>query len=302
MTLTPTVDRTGMVSPVTAGASRGRRRASLATVLARHLPLTIGSIIVVLLCVLSVAAPLLAPGSPDVQNVAQRLRPPTTAHPFGTDEFGRDLLSRILYGGRITMLASTAAVLLAALIGCTAGLTAGYFGGAYDAIVGRLVDILFAFPVILLGIAIVAIMKPGVTSVIVAIAVASLPNFARVSRAAIVPEKEREYVMAAHVVGASTWYVISRTLLPNLIGPLMVLISLGFAYAVLYEASLSFLGLGAQAPTPEWGVMLSTARDFLFQAPWYAFFPGLSIVLLVFALNLVGDGLRDAIDPHRARR
>jgi dipeptide transport system permease protein len=191
---------------------------------------------------------------------------------------------------------------LAALIGCSIGLTAGYFGGVYDAIVGRLIDILFAFPVILLGIAIVAIMGPGVPSVIAAIAVASLPNFARVSRAAIVPEKEREYVLAAHVVGASTSYLILRTLLPNLIGPLMVLISLGFAYAVLYEASLSFLGLGAQPPTPEWGAMLSTARDFLFQAPWYAFFPGMSIVLLVFSLNLVGDGLRDAIDPYRSRR
>src|SRR4051812_43308328 len=271
-------------------------------ILRRRWILAAGFGVVALLCLVAVAAPLLAPISPDAQDMANALRPPSAAHPFGTDEFGRDLLSRILFGGRVTLLASTAAVLLAALVGCTAGLTAGYFGGWYDAIVGRLVDILFAFPVILLGIAIVAIMGPGVPSVIIAIAVASLPNFARVSRAAMVPEKEREYVLAAHVVGASTSYVIVRTLLPNLIGPLMVLISLGFAYAVLYEASLSFLGLGAQPPTPEWGVMLSTARDFIFQAPWYAFFPGLSIVLLVFSLNLVGDGLRDAIDPYRTRR
>jgi peptide/nickel transport system permease protein len=248
------------------------------------------------------AAPLLAPGNPDLQNLGQRLRPPSVAHPFGTDEYGRDILSRILFGGRVTMLASMLSVVIAALIGCGVGLTAGYFGGLLDTIVGRLVDILFAFPVILLGISIVAILGPGVPSVIIAIAVASIPNFARVSRSAIVPEKEREYVLAAHVVGASTSYLILRTLLPNLIGPLMVLISLGFAYAVLYEASLSFLGLGAQPPTPEWGTMLSTARDFLFQAPWYAFFPGLSIVLLVFSLNLVGDGLRDAIDPYRSRR
>ena len=253
-------------------------------------------------CLAAIAAPLIAPANPNIQNVAQRLRPPTAVHPFGTDEFGRDILSRILYGGRITLLASTLSVVIAALIGCTVGLTAGYFGGIYDVLVGRIVDILFAFPVILLGVAIVAIMGPGVSSVVVAIAVASLPNFARVSRAAIVPEKEREYVLAAHVVGASTSYLIVRTLLPNLIGPLMVLISLGFAYAVLYEASLSFLGLGAQPPTPEWGTMLSTARDFLFQAPWYAFFPGISIVVLVFSLNLIGDGLRDAIDPYRSRR
>jgi ABC-type dipeptide/oligopeptide/nickel transport system permease subunit len=264
--------------------------------------LTSGLAVVGLLCLATIAAPLLAPASPDAQDMSNALRPPSAAHPFGTDEFGRDLLSRVLFGGRVTLLASTLAVLLAALVGCTVGLTAGYFGGWYDAIVGRLVDILFAFPVILLGIAIVAIMSPGVPSVIIAIAVASLPNFARVSRAAMVPEKEREYVLAAHVVGASTRYVILRTLLPNLIGPLLVLVSLGFAYAVLYEASLSFLGLGARPPTPEWGVMLATARDFIFQAPWYAFFPGVSIVLLVFSLNLVGDGLRDAIDPYRSRR
>jgi peptide/nickel transport system permease protein len=283
-------------------ARQGRRKIGLLTVIGRRLPLTFGLVVVVLLLLAAIAAPLLAPRNPDIQNIGQRLRPPSAANPFGTDEFGRDILSRILFGGRVTLLASTLSVVLAALIGCSIGLTAGYFGGVYDAIVGRLIDILFAFPVILLGIAIVAIMGPGVPSVIAAIAVASLPNFARVSRAAIVPEKEREYVLAAHVVGASTGYLIVRTLLPNLIGPLMVLISLGFAYAVLYEASLSFLGLGAQPPTPEWGAMLSTARDFLFQAPWYAFFPGMSIVLLVFSLNLVGDGLRDAIDPYRSRR
>jgi ABC-type dipeptide/oligopeptide/nickel transport system permease subunit len=303
MTLTPAAGSAGTaMSTVAVAPARTRRRASLLGTLTQRWPLTVGAAIVVVLCLLAIGAPVLAPSSPDTQNMSNALAAPSAAHPFGTDEFGRDILSRILYGGRVTLLASTLAVFLAALIGCTTGLTAGYFGGPYDAIVGRLVDILFAFPVILLGIAIVAIMKPGVPSVIVAIAIASLPNFARVSRAAIVPEKEREYVLAAHVVGASTSYVIWRTLLPNLIGPLMVLISLGFAYAVLYEASLSFLGLGAQAPTPEWGVMLSTARDFLFQAPWYALFPGLAIVLLVFALNLVGDGLRDAIDPHRTRR
>jgi ABC-type dipeptide/oligopeptide/nickel transport system permease subunit len=303
VTTTPTTVQLGSGAPgELVAARRGRRSAGFGAVLRRRWSLTIGLAVVLLLLGAAAAAPLLAPGSPDVQNLAQRLRPPSPAHPFGTDEFGRDILSRILYGGRVTLLASTLSVLLAALIGCAVGLTAGYFGGLYDTLVGRVVDILFAFPVILLGIAIVAIMGPGVSSVIVAIAVASLPNFARVSRAAIVPEKEREYVLAAHVVGASTSYLILRTLLPNLIGPLMVLVSLGFAYAVLYEASLGFLGLGAQPPTPEWGTMLSTARDFLFQAPWYAFFPGFSIVILVFSLNLVGDGLRDAIDPYRSRR
>jgi peptide/nickel transport system permease protein len=278
--------------------SAGRVRRSLR----RRWSLVLGLAVVVGFCLLAVAAPLVSPYSPDIQNMSQTLQRPSPGHPFGTDEFGRDTLSRVIWGTRLTLLASSLAVLLAALVGSSIGLTAGYFGGVLDAIVGRLVDILFAFPVILLGIAIVAILGPGVSSVIIAIALASLPNFARVSRAAIIPEKEREYVVAAHVIGASTPYVILRTLLPNLIGPLIVLISLGFAYAVLYEASLSFLGLGAQPPTPEWGVMLSTARDFLFQAPWYAFFPGASIFLLVFSLNLVGDGLRDVLDPHRRTR
>lgn len=299
---TSSISATGASAPPVMVARRARGSAGLIRTLSRRWPLTVGILVVSLLLLSAVAAPVLSPANPDIQNLAQRLRPPSATHPFGTDEFGRDMLSRILYGGRVTMLASTLSVLLAAAVGCSVGLTAGYFGGLYDTVVGRLVDILFAFPVILLGIAIVAIMGPGISSVTIAIAVASLPNFARVSRAAIVPEKEREYVLAALVVGASTPYLILRTLLPNLIGPLMVLISLGFAYAVLYEASLSFLGLGAQPPTPEWGAMLSTARDFLFQAPWYAFFPGISIVLLVFSLNLVGDGLRDAIDPYRSRR
>jgi ABC-type dipeptide/oligopeptide/nickel transport system permease subunit len=302
VTTTPAAPPTGADTLGATALAARQRHGGLVGTLRRRWILSAGLLVVALLCLAAIAAPILAPYSPDAQDMSNALRPPSAAHPFGTDEFGRDLYSRILFGGRVTLLASTLAVLLAALIGCTVGLTAGYFGGWYDAIVGRLVDILFAFPVILLGIAIVAIMGPGVPSVIIAIAVASLPNFARVSRASMVPEKEREYVLAAHVVGASTRYVIMRTLLPNLIGPLMVLVSLGFAYAVLYEASLSFLGLGARPPTPEWGVMLSTARDFIFQAPWYAVFPGLSIVLLVFSLNLVGDGLRDAIDPYRSRR
>ena len=273
-------------------ARGGRRRWSL----------IVGLAVVLVFCVLALAAQILAPYPPDQQNMSNVLHAPSLAHPFGTDEFGRDSLSRILYGARLTLLSSSVAVLLAAILGCSVGLCAGYLGGPLDAITGRVIDVLFALPVILLGIAIVAVLGPGELSIVVAIALASLPNFARVSRGAIIPEKEREYVVAAHVLGAGTPYIIFRTLLPNLIGPLMVLVSLGFAYAVLYEASLSFLGLGARPPTPEWGVMLSTARDFLFQSPWYAFFPGVSIFLLVFSLNLIGDGLSDAIDPQRNQR
>jgi len=269
---------------------------------AKRWSLLVGLGIVLALCLMALAAGAISPHAPDRQDMAATLRAPSGLHLFGTDEYGRDILSRVLFGARLTLLASSAAVLLAVLVGSTIGLTAGYFGGIYDTITGRITDIFFAFPVVLLGIAIVSVLGPGEPSVVVAIALASLPNFARVSRSAILRERELEYVTAAHAVGASTPYIIVRTLLPNLIGPLTVLVSLGFAYAVLYEASLSFLGLGAQPPTPEWGVMLSGARDYLFQSPWYAFFPGVSIVLLVFSLNLVGDGLPDLLDPYRHKR
>ncbi len=262
----------------------------------------LGLAVALVCCCLALAAPLVSPYPPNVQNMSATLQAPSGLHPFGTDEFGRDVLSRIVFGARLTLLASSLAVLLSALVGGTIGLTAGYFGGLYDAVAGRVIDVLFAFPVLLLGIATVAVLGPGEPSVVVAIALASLPNFARVSRAAMIVEKEREYVLAAYAMGARTAHIILRALLPNLVGPLLVLISLGFAYAVLYEASLSFLGLGAQPPTPEWGVMLSAARDFLFQNPWYAFFPGAFIIVLVFSLNLIGDGLHQAVSGRRARR
>lgn len=270
--------------------------------LAKRWSLTFGLAAVVALCLAALGAGLLAGYPPDAQHMETTLAPPSGAHPLGTDEFGRDVLSRLLFGARLTLLASSVSVLLAAVAGSALGLTTGYFGGAYDSLAGRVIDVLFSFPVLLLGIAIVAVLRPGEPSVVLAIAIASLPNFARVARSAIIAEREREYVIAAHAIGAPVPYIIVRTLLPNLIGPLVVLVSLGFAYAVLYEASFSFLGLGAQPPTPEWGVMLASARNFLFQAPWYAFFPGAAIFVLVFSLNLVGDGLRDLLDPRRHNR
>jgi ABC-type dipeptide/oligopeptide/nickel transport system permease subunit len=286
-------------APVNAPARRRRPVQRAVRWAGRRWSLTIGLAAVAALCCAALGAGWLAGQPPDVQHMDATLQPPFGRHLLGTDEYGRDVLSRMLFGARLTLLASTAAVLLAAVTGSALGLTTGYFGGAYDSLAGRMIDVLFAFPVVLLGIAIVAVLGPGEPSVVLAIAAASLPNFARVSRSAIIAEREREYVMAAHAIGAPVPYIIVRTLLPNLIGPLIVLVSLGFAYAVLYEASFSFLGLGAQPPTPEWGVMLSSARSYLFQAPWYAFFPGAAIFVLVFSLNLVGDGLRDLLDPRR---
>jgi len=286
----------------TAPRPYSRRAARVVRWLTKRWSLTFGMAAVIVLCLAALGAGLLAAYPPDAQHMATTLQPPSGLHLLGTDEFGRDVLSRMLFGARLTLLASSVSVLLAAVAGSTLGLTTGYFGGAYDSLAGRVIDVLFSFPVLLLGIAIVAVLGPGEPSVVLAIAVASVPNFARVSRSAIIAEREREYVVAAHAIGAPVPYIIVRTLLPNLIGPLIVLVSLGFAYAVLYEASFSFLGLGAQPPTPEWGVMLSSARSYLFQAPWYAFFPGAAIFVLVFSLNLVGDGLRDLLDPRRHNR
>ncbi len=279
-----------------------RRRTRAVRWLARRWTLSAGLAAVLALCLAALCAGLLAAYPPDAQHMTTTLSAPSAAHLLGTDEYGRDVLSRLLFGARLTLLASSAAVLLAAVAGSALGLTTGFFGGAYDSLAGRVIDVLFSFPVLLLGIAIVAVLGPGEPSVVLAIAAASLPNFARVSRSAMIAEREREYVVAAHAIGAPVPYIIVRTLLPNLIGPLIVLVSLGFAYAVLYEASFSFLGLGAQPPTPEWGVMLASARSYLFQAPWYAFFPGAAIFVLVFSLNLVGDGLRDLLDPRRPKR
>jgi len=261
-----------------------------------------GLAIVLLFVSAALAADLIRPYSTATrQNVAERLQGPSPAHPFGTDDFGRDLLSRVLHGSRITLLVALAAVGISTLIGVPAGLTIGYLGGAYEAMVSRLLDALFAFPVILLAIAVVTVLGPSEHSAMVAIGVASVPQFARVARAAIVAQKENEYVEASRAIGCPTWHTIFRTLLPNCLDPILVLISLGFAYAVLNEAALAFLGMGAQAPRPAWGSMLATARRYLLDDAWFAFFPGAAIFLLVFALNLVGDGVRDLADPRRQR-
>ncbi len=264
---------------------------------------TLGLCLLALFLFGALAADLIRPYSQATrQNVANRLQGPSPASPFGTDDFGRDLFSRVLHGSRITLLVALAAVSLSTVVGVPLGLTIGYFGGLYEAVVSRLLDALFAFPVILVAIALATFMGPGEVSVMIAIGVASVPQFTRVARAAIVAEKESEYVQASRAIGAPTWHTIVRALLPNCVEPLLVLISLGFAYAVLNEAALAFLGMGAQPPRPAWGSMLAQARRYLLDNPWYAFWPGVSIFLLVFAFNLVGDGLRDLADPRRERR
>lgn len=247
-------------------------------------------------------APAIAPYNPDKPDYTALLQPPSREHFFGTDDKGRDIFSRVVFGTRVSFTIALVSVGLATLLGLPLGMIAGFFGGRLDMVISRFVDAMFAFPVILLAIAILAITGVGLRGAIIAIGLVAIPEFARVSRAAIIAEKENEYVMAARAVGASIPRIIVRNILPNTLGPIVVLISLGFAFAILNETALSFLGLGAQPPTPSWGADLAAARRYLREAIWLSVFPGLAIFFLVLGLNLVGDGLRDLLDPRRVRR
>lgn len=247
-------------------------------------------------------APIIAPYNPDKPDYTALLQPPSREHLFGTDDKGRDIFSRVVYGTRVSFTIALVSVGLATLLGLPLGMIAGFFGGKLDVVISRFVDAMFAFPVILLAIAILAITGVGLRGAIIAIGLVAIPEFARVSRAAIIAEKENEYVVAARAVGASAPRIIIRNLLPNTLGPIVVLISLGFAFAILNETALSFLGLGAQPPTPSWGADLAAARRYLREAIWLSVFPGLAIFFLVLGLNLVGDGMRDLLDPRRVRR
>jgi len=256
-------------------------------------------------CVLSglvlcaVAAPLIAPFDPLEQHPGSELLPPGSGFPLGTDNLGRDILSRIIFGSRASLLVGIVAVGLGATIGIVTGLTAGYVGGGVDAVIMRFYDALLAFPAILLGIGIVSVLGPGMMSVAYALAVASLPTFARLMRSRVLSERERDYVLAARCIGAHDSRIMGVHVLPNAISPLLVQISLTMAFAVLAESALSFLGLGTQPPQPSWGSMLNESRAYLRTAPWFGIFPGVALALLLFGLNFFSDALRDALDPRR---
>ena len=251
---------------------------------------------------LAFAAPLIAPADPMQQALYNRLSPPTLAHPFGTDDFGRDILSRVIYGARISLRVGVVAVLIALLLGTGIGLVAGYWGGWIDQVLMRVMDILLAFPSILLAIGIVAILGPGLENAMLAVGIVAVPQYARLVRASVLTVRETDYVLAARALGASDVRILAIAILPNCLAPLIVQATLGLATAILDAAGLSFLGLGAQPPTPEWGAMLSQGRELIVRAPWVLTFPGGAIFLTVLAFNLVGDGLRDALDPKAVRR
>jgi peptide/nickel transport system permease protein len=227
--------------------------------------------------------------------------PPSRAHPFGTDDFGRDILSRIIYGARISLRVGIVAVGLSVVAGSLIGLLAGYYGGWVDLVSNWIVDVMLAFPGLLLALAMIAILGPSLTNVMIAVGIGSIPAYARLMRGQIMSLNRKEYVESARAIGASNGRILFRHLLPNALSPLIVLASLGVADAILAAAALSFIGLGAQPPTPEWGVMLNAGRTFLRDEWWIATFPGLAIAITVLGFNLLGDGLRDALDPRATR-
>lgn len=268
-------------------------------------PVALVSAAVLLLVVLAaLAGPLLAPYSANAVDLSRALQPPNGAHWFGTDELGRDVFSRVVLAARVSMLVSIVSVTIAFVVGVTLGLVAGYAGGWTDTVAMRVVDVMFAFPVLLLALSIVAILGPGLTTAMIAIGVVYTPIFARVARASTLSVREESYVRAARGMGARPLGIIVRHVLPNVAAPLIVQTSLSLAFAILSEAALSFLGLGVQPPEPSWGRMLFDARGYLDQAWWMAVFPGLAVFVTVLAFNLFGDTLRDVLDPsgREARR
>ncbi|MCP4971822.1 MAG: ABC transporter permease subunit [Arcobacter sp.] len=268
----------------------------------------VGLIIVMILITCGIFAPLLSPYDPLIQNLDNRLLSPawtqggSMAHILGTDDFGRDLLSRIIYGARISLMIGIISVGISLFFGLLMGATAGYFGGKVDIIIMRIVDIMLSIPAILLAIVIVSILGPDLMNAMIAIGIVGIPAFARIVRGSVLAEKEKEYVTASRINGSGSFRLITKVILPNCTTPIIVQATMGFASAVLEAAGLSFLGLGAQAPTPEWGAMLSDSLQFITTASWMIIYPGLAIFLTVMGFNLVGDGLMDALDPKMKDR
>jgi ABC-type dipeptide/oligopeptide/nickel transport system permease subunit len=257
-----------------------------------------GGAVIVLLVVMGIAGPWIAPYDPLDQDLAKSLLGPSWAHWFGTDSFGRDILSRVLYGARISLIVGIASQGIAFSLGVAMGLVSGYYGGRVDSVIMRLADVTLAFPTLLLLIAITAAFQPGLTVVFVAIGVVGWAGLARLVRSQTLVVRELDFVQAARALGMNDLRLLARHVLPNTLAPAIIAVTLGMAGAILLEAALSFIGLGAQPPTPSWGSMISDGRDFLRTAPWISVFPGLAIGLVVLGFNLFGDGLRDAMDPR----
>ena len=282
------------------GTIQSRSPAALALARFRGRPAAVvGFFVIAVFVIVAVGAPLVAPYDPIATSWTLVRKAPSWLHWMGTDENGRDVLSRVVYGARASLLAGVVSVLIAAGIGVPVGLLAGFLGGTVDMVVGRLVDAMLACPFLILAIALAAFLGPALTNAMIAIGVTAAPVFVRVARGATIDAATNEYVEAARALGNPPWRVAVRHVLPNIVPPVLVQATLAIATAIIAEASLSFLGLGQQPPAPSWGSMLNSAQRFLTQAPWLAIFPGAAIFIAVLAFNLVGDGLRDALDPRR---
>ncbi len=263
----------------------------------RHYGAIVGLVIVSFIALMGIAAPILFPGGCNQMQLTQRLLPPGPGHWFGTDTFGRDLLVRVVYGSRVSLVVGVVSVAIGAGLGGILGAVAGYAGSWADNIIMRIMDAMCAFPAVLLAMALVSILGTGLLNLMLAIGLVTVPSFARIVRGSVIQVRSREYVEAAQAIGASDMRILWRHIIPNALSPLVVTASLQIASAILAASSLSFLGLGIQPPTPEWGAMLAESRGYMVRAPWLSICPGLAIALTVMGFNLVGDGLRDALDP-----
>lgn len=258
----------------------------------------IGATLLLFIILAAVFAPYITSYDPVLISTADRLQPPSSEHIFGTDDFGRDILTRVLYGGRLSLMVGLTSVAIGSLSGILLGVVAGYYGSWVDVIIMRFIDVILSFPSILAALVIVAILGRGLSNVVIAVGISQIPFMTRVVRASTLSTKEMDFVLAARAIGSNDFRIMLWHILPNIIAPIIVTITNSIAGAIIFAAALSFLGLGVQPPTPEWGVMLSEGRAYLRAATWITTFPGLAIVVTVMAINLLGDGLRDVLDPR----
>jgi peptide/nickel transport system permease protein len=278
-------------------AAATQERIGFGTLLIRRRTVLVGLLILAVIALLALLAPLIAPYAPNRLSIVNRLKPPSETYWFGTDEFGRDVFSRTIYAGRLSLLVGASVVVFASIIGVTLGLIAGFFR-KLDTPIARIIDAMMAFPDILLAIALVAALGPSLTTVIVALGIVYAPRLARIVRASTLVIRELPYVEAARALGVPTWRIMTRHVLRNLTSPILVQATFIFAYSMLAEAGLSFLGLGVSPEIPTWGTMIAAGRQYVGQADWMTLFPGIAIVLSVLSLQMVGDGLRDLLDPR----
>ncbi len=282
----------------TAAAVRPSRWKEIWEIALRNKLTLTGFIIVGLVVLVGLLAPVLAPYDPNLMDIPARLQGPSSAHPFGTDEMGRDILSRVMYGARISIAVGVIIVAVSAAIGVVLGSLSGYFGGRIDQAVMAVTDMILAFPSMVLALALTAAMGPGLLNTMLAVIIVRIPMYTRLMRGQVLVQKEQQYVRAARTFGEKPFWIVARHIVPNCLTPLMVQMTLGIGDAILIASSMSFIGLGAQPPTPEWGAMISTARVYAIDQWWYAAFPGLSILITIMGFNLIGDGIRDILDPR----